>query len=121
MFKTLQLKDGDIQFNSFGELVLINNHDSIRQSIFKRLDTVRGNLFYNLDYGLGLELGRLKQLESNIAEIQYEIEQEILKDERIESATIYDLSRNGKDGFDLNMRILLTDGTTLDINYNFTM
>lgn len=56
-------------------------------ALVRRLSTARGSLFYDLEYGLDLRTYINGEIDNNILdEIRVNIEQELEKDERVQSA-----------------------------------
>jgi hypothetical protein len=113
MYDSLKVVNGDINFNSLGQLEFITGEDAIIQSIEHKLNTVKESLFYNLNYGISLEFGQLKKTEKNQTIIQSAISDALSDDDRIRSAQITDII----DGV-ITLEITLTDNTVLNINFD---
>lgn len=76
-----------------------NNIQIVIQSIFRRLNTPRGGLIYDPDYGLDVKGFLHKGMKAtDILSIPGQIQAEILKDDRVETATVKILSADPLEG-----------------------
>lgn len=127
MFRTLKLKDGDISFDSLGKLFWIEDEISIAQSVNIRLQTVLGELFYNIDFGLDKEY--IKNTIRNIEALTPAIQRALIDNEKIIDARIVDViiynnstfkdefgnSQNGK--AIIKIAVTLFDQSQLEVDF----
>lgn len=87
----------------------VSGRELLAQAIARRLQTPRGGLFYDNDYGYDLRaLVNAPELPKKTVETN--IENEVLKDERILDAVV-DVRYEGDPADQLFVRLLLRDGT----------
>lgn len=113
----LELKDGDIFFDNFGNLETIYDHEEIIQSVQMRLNTLKGSLFYNENYGLPGDYERLKTKFNTLTILQAYVEECILQDKRIKSVVSIDFIKIDYTGTLLEIKMTLTDDTLLEISH----
>jgi hypothetical protein len=113
--KSLKLdENGDISFNSFGRLNFVSDTDLLIQSLQLRLKTIKGELFYNEEYGLEKFKGKINE------EILLDILNDVLlQDEKVSSVelTSYNITEVGK----ISADILITLNTDESLDFNITI
>jgi hypothetical protein len=119
MFEDLKLTNGDITFSNLGQLVFASDKESISQSITNRLNTIKGELFYNLKYGINIDFARVKRMDKYKNQLEFYIKDALIYDTRIAGVALVDLTKVDKDKFTASLKILLTNNTVLEFNYQF--
>lgn len=113
----LKIENGDLVFDNLGSLAYVKDEDEIIQSIKIRLNTVKGDLFYNEEYGLSPEYKRLKMKFNTLQELRAIIEDCLLDDERIAEVVTVDFIKTEYTKTLLEIVVLLTDNTLLEIQH----
>ncbi|OMF01235.1 DUF2634 domain-containing protein [Paenibacillus amylolyticus] len=81
--QSLKLIDGDIQFDDFGELLLVEDTEELAQCCAISLGTRTGEWFLNPDLGIDFDLFTGKTV--NEEEMRDELNRALLDDDRIDS------------------------------------
>ncbi|WP_128102780.1 DUF2634 domain-containing protein [Paenibacillus sp. DCT19] len=81
--QSLRLIDGDIQFDEFGELLLVEETEELAQCCEISLGTRTGEWFLNPELGIDFDLFTGKSVDEE--EMRDELNRALLDDERIES------------------------------------
>jgi hypothetical protein len=116
MSNTLRLsEDGDIMFNQVGRLEwIIDESEKVVQSIYLRLKTLKGELYYEDEYGHPALKGKINK---ESAEIYFK--DTLLDDENIESLSVINFYEvkddNIKGAYSADIEIYLTNGDSIDI------
>lgn len=119
MYEDLKLKNKDIQFNDIGQLIIVEGKESITQSLTNRLNTIRGDLFYVLPYGMDIDFSKVKRLDRYKEQISHYIKDCLKDDLRLSGIAVVNLVKSGKDAFTVSLKVYLTDNTILDLNFTF--
>lgn len=105
-------ESGDISFDSLGKLEVISDEDALRQSFFLRLQTLKGELFYNDEYGHPKLKG--KQNESSISDY---LKDALLDDERISDVVIISFVITSFGKYKVDAEIYLNNGEFIDFDF----
>lgn len=117
MSNTIRLsEDGDILFNKVGRLEwIIDDNEKLLQSIRLRLDTLKGELYYEDEYGHPLLKGKVNKESLN----EY-FEDTLLGDERIIAVDVIEFkdisTEKAKGIYQVSLEIFLNDGETIEID-----
>lgn len=118
MYKTLKLTpDGDISIDSLGRFVFIEDEESIIQTINIRLNTVKGELFYNLEYGVEKMVG-FKAKDKYIELMQQNIENALVDGEKIISVFVNDIKRVKNGEYLIDLQITAENNEEIELAYN---
>jgi hypothetical protein len=111
--------DGDLVFDNLGFFQMVYDRDEMIQSVLLRLDTIQGELFYNTNYGMPLDIKQLKLSNESIPQINSIIQGVLLQDSRIQSVKVIRLTRDQYTGLAIiDLSIGLTDATVIELSYN---
>jgi hypothetical protein len=111
MYDSLKITNGDISFDSLGQLEFITGQTAMEQIIQHKLSILKGDIFYNLNYGISVDFSQLKKTDKNLTLIQSAIDDALSDDSRISHTQIVDITDNT-----IILAITLTDDTVLNIN-----
>ena len=114
--KNLKIENGDIVFNNLGKLIFIEDKEQKLQSILMRLKTIKGDLFYNIDYGRE-RLDNLKITNSSISKIKSILADCLYQDDDINNFNLINITRKERNIY-IDLEIILKDGTILSIKTN---
>lgn len=120
MYRTLKLVDGDISFGNLGKLEWIEDIDSLKQTIYIKLNTLKNELFYNENFGIE-DLTTLKNLPNYYDFIGYSIQEALIDYEKIVDVNIINIintSTSGISKVDIEIEVILSDDTKLYIAYS---
>lgn len=113
--ETIKLKNGDLFFDSLGKLKLITREEKIIQSVRLIIQTVKGELFYNDEYGL--DLYSIRKLDKEVLEALLKdaiVDDEVIIDLRLINFTI-DEERPGV--INTEMELYLMDGEIITVQF----
>jgi hypothetical protein len=109
--KTLKIVNGDLVLDSLGRLDFVSDRDLLIQSLDLRLKTVKGELFYNNEYGRQHFKGKYSK-EAVLSLLQ----DCLLDDERVLNVQIIEFDIKGSQ-LDIAVSINLKTDETLDVNF----
>lgn len=93
--KTFKIENGDLVFDKFGNIEMVEGKEEVRQSIERRLTTNLGEWFLNTDFGL--EYDKIKGKNKKQEGVELAIRECILQDERISEVIFKDFKIDNKD------------------------
>lgn len=112
MYDSFKIVNGDLTFNSLGQLDFISGEAAIIQLIEHKLNTIKGTLFYDENYGISVDFSKLKKTEKNVSQIQSAINDALSDDSRIASSQILEIKQE-----EIKLQIILSDDTILNITF----
>lgn len=117
MYKSLKFENGDLVFSNLGKLEWVEDIDSIRQTIFFKLNIIKGELLYNDEYGI-VDISKIKNLSKYYNDISNNIKDALIDNEKIIDVNILNMvNSNTRGNIDVELEIILTDDTRLNIAY----
>jgi hypothetical protein len=119
MYYDLKISNKDLVFDDLGKLVLVSNKDSIKQSLMDRLNTLKGQLFYDYSYGMDYGIEKLKVLDKYTNDIQVLVTDCLTQDYRVLKANIINVYRTDFAEISVDIEVILTNQTIINITYNF--
>lgn len=110
--KTLKIENGDLVFDSQGNLIMVEGQDEEVQAVERLLTTNTGEWFLNIEHGL--DYSRIQGKNITDEQIRLAVMQALAQEERIAEVERIDIQRDNKNRtVGINFRCRMVSGEVL--------